>query len=143
MAGPALQAIVTLGRRTAEFHLALAEEKKNPAFKPEKATATYTQQLAEAVTRQIQEALAILTAKSANLPPGPGADACRRILFEAPSLLERVGGIALIGEKLGHRIRHHGDYHLGQVLLTEANDFIILDFEGEPLRPLSQRRSKG
>ena len=142
MAGPALQAIETLGHRTAEFHLALTEEKKNPAFKPEKATAAYTQQLAEAVTRQIQEALAILTAKSASLPPGPGADACR-ILFEAPSLLERVGSIALIGEKLGHRIRHHGDYHLGQVLLTETNDFIILDFEGEPLRPLSQRRGKG
>ncbi len=142
MAGPLLQVVKTLGRRTAEFHLALAEEKKNPAFKPEKATAAHTQQLAEGVKRQIQEALSLLHAKTGLLPPELGADACR-ILFEAPAVLDRVSAVASIGDQLGALIRHHGDYHLGQVLLTEKDDFIILDFEGEPLRPISGRRRKG
>jgi maltose alpha-D-glucosyltransferase/alpha-amylase len=45
------------------------------------------------------------------------------------------------GSPLPQRIRIHGDYHLGQVLRVKT-DFVILDFEGEPARPLAYRRSK-
>ncbi|MGW8194756.1 MAG: maltose alpha-D-glucosyltransferase, partial [Desulforhopalus sp.] len=66
-----------------------------------------------------------------------------RVLQNIPELLNYAGEIAAVGDRLGELIRHHGDYHLGQVLLTEKNDFILLDFEGEPLRPLAERRMKG
>lgn len=137
-----LQAISTVGRRTAEFHLALAEEKKNPAFKPEKSTAAFTAQLAESVTRQIHDALLNLNVRMNELPVEL-RDNCALILEEVPALLDRVGEMTEIGAALGQLIRHHGDYHLGQILRTRDNDFILVDFEGEPLRPMAARRLKG
>jgi maltose alpha-D-glucosyltransferase/alpha-amylase len=137
-----LPAIRLLGKRTAQLHLALAEEKKDPAFKPEKASTAFTAQLAEAVIRQIQEALATLSGKITELPAGMRKDA-DRVLSDGPAVLDRIGEMPEIGDKLGYLIRHHGDYHLGQVLRTEDRDFIILDFEGEPLHSLAQRRRKG
>jgi len=142
MTGEYLQAVKTLGVRTAEFHRALAEEKSNPAFKPVKATAVYTEQLAESVIRQVQEILPILNAKTAQLPAEVHKNA-DRVLHAAPELLEKVEEMTAVGEKLGQLIRHHGDYHLGQILRTKSNDFILLDFEGEPLRSMAERRRKG
>ena len=48
----------------------------------------------------------------------------------------------MISDDAGQLVRHHGDYHLGQVLRTSADDFQIIDFEGEPARPLAERRER-
>jgi maltose alpha-D-glucosyltransferase/alpha-amylase len=141
MAGDFLQAVRTLGRRTAEFHLALSAEKKNKDFLPEPATAAFTTQYAEAISRLGNEALTALTQKITDLSPAL-RETADRILIEGPNLLDRVQGFAAIGKNLGFLIRCHGDYHLGQVLRTENDDFILLDFEGEPIRPLAERRRK-
>jgi trehalose synthase-fused probable maltokinase len=66
-----------------------------------------------------------------------------RVLVKGPTLLSRIGILAEVGENLGQLIRHHGDFHLGQILVTADHNIILLDFEGEPLRPLAERRSKG
>ena len=137
-----LQAIRILGHRTAEFHMALSEEKKNPAFKPVKSDAVFTEQLAEAVIRQIQNVLPMLRAVTTDLPMEMRENA-DRILSEVPALLDKISEMSVMAGKLGQLIRHHGDFHLGQVLRTNNNDFILLDFEGEPLRPLAERRRKG
>lgn len=141
MADPYLRAVRTLGRRTAEFHLALAAAKKNRDFTPLNATPYYTGQYAESVFREGQDTLALLNNKIADLPEEVQQTA-NQVLVAGPDLLIRVQDFAAIGEDLGQLIRIHGDYHLGQVLLTEDDDFVLLDFEGEPLRPLSERRRK-
>jgi maltose alpha-D-glucosyltransferase/alpha-amylase len=137
-----LQSIRTLGQRTANFHLALAQEKKNPDFKPVNATRMFTEHLAESIAGEIQDSLALLSGRMKDFPAAARKKA-DRVLVEGPSLLSRIGNLAEVGENLGQLIRHHGDFHLGQILLTADHNFILLDFEGEPLRPLSERRSKG
>jgi maltose alpha-D-glucosyltransferase/alpha-amylase len=136
-----LTAARNLGERTAQFHLALSREKRNPHFRPEKASAAFTEQLADTISRDIQETLALLTARIADISPFIRREA-DRALVEGPALLGKIAEFASIGEDIGLLIRHHGDYHLGQVLRTEKDDFILLDFEGEPLRPLAERRTK-
>ncbi len=141
-AGLSLDAAALLGRRTAELHLALATPTDNPAFTPEPFT---PDALAADVTRiraQITGALDALKRAFNTLPDELTTDSAALILSRRAQLFARAHAIAEIPPaEAGMRIRIHGDYHLGQ-LLRSRNDYVILDFEGEPARPLAQRRAK-
>ena len=132
-------AALVLGRRTAQMHLALAQPGDDPAFAPEPFDAG---QLGEVVARVRDDAASAFNRLRDLLPSL--ADDITEIASGALSIRSRiVNRIATLeGTEPGcQRIRVHGDYHLGQVLRA-ATDFAIIDFEGEPTRPLAERRRK-
>ena len=136
----ALDSAATLGRRTAEMHRALASDPADPDFAPELLTPTDTTRLAEEAAIQVRSALEGLRIGLEKLPPEVAGQA-RSVVEGGPRLLaglDRLAGLA----PGSARIRVHGDYHLGQVLGVEEGDFVILDFEGEPARPLAARKRK-
>jgi maltose alpha-D-glucosyltransferase/alpha-amylase len=129
-----------LGERTAELHVALASAPPElPAFAPEPFSTLHQRSLYESMRTSSGRAFALLRQRLADLAPDARA-AAEEVLAAQGLVRERFA--LLLGPKVtATRIRTHGDYHLGQVLYT-GKDFVILDFEGEPARPLSERRLK-
>jgi maltose alpha-D-glucosyltransferase/alpha-amylase len=128
-----------LGRRTAELHAALGSRDDDPAFAPEPLTPFYQRGLYQSMRNLTSQVLRILGERIRSLPPEVQADA--RTLAGMREKVLAAFHVVLGRPISGMRIRCHGDYHLGQVLYT-GKDFVIIDFEGEPARPLSERRLK-
>jgi len=128
-----------LGRRTAELHLALASAHGNPAFVPEPIGHEGLVRLAGEMRDHGAAALDVL-ARAADAVPAALAADVERVLTHRDALLDRLGAIVGLSPALA-RIRVHGDFHLGQVLATPG-EVAIIDFEGEPLRPIEERRAK-
>ena len=125
-----LDQLGSLGTVTAQMHTVLASDAGDPAFSPEEPS---------------QEALSLLTATVdedierifVRLPDDPRVEP---IIGRGQDVRERLASRAQIGVG-GRVIRVHGDYHLGQTLYTPER-WMIIDFEGEPARPLPERRAK-
>ncbi len=140
-AGFYLDAAALLGRRTAEMHLALATPTDNPAFAAEPLAAPNLLTDAQRIDAQINLTLEALKRGMSQLTDFT-ADAAALLLSQRIDLFARAHAISSTPPKAaGQRIRIHGDYHLGQILRAK-NDFVILDFEGEPARSLAERRAK-
>ncbi len=137
--GAYLDSARLLGRRTAELHLALASDPNQPAFAPEPFTPEFQAHLQRSMRELVDHNMQLLRTRFAALPES-GKDDAQQVLMREAEIAGRFD--ALLARPIrALRTRIHGDYHLGQVLYTGA-DFMIIDFEGEPARPLSERRMK-
>ena len=137
--GPFVETARRLGSRTGELHSLLASERENPAFTPENFSTLYQRSLYQSMRSLSGRVFHTLTKRVKDLPEGLRPDG-EKVLRLEDAVMERFRGITRM-KITARRIRCHGDYHLGQVLYT-GKDFFIIDFEGEPARPLSERRLK-
>ena len=129
-----------LGIRTAEMHRALAEYGDgDPDFAPEPIGAEDIRQWRRALEASAADMLSQLERNRTRLPSSARGLAERLIVVQ-DQFFRRIR--MLIPDEIeAQKTRFHGDFHLGQVLAVK-NDFFIVDFEGEPARPLADRRCK-
>ncbi|MDD5760437.1 MAG: hypothetical protein PHI06_15335, partial [Desulfobulbaceae bacterium] len=137
--GDGFAAFETLGRRTAEFHLALAGSTRQPGFKPETMDTGYLQGLTDTFSHHASQTLADLSAALRDLPTDL-QEIVNQVLAGGNQLINRFHDLSGMKGR-ATRIRCHGDYHLGQVI-RRGVDWILLDFEGEPLRTMTERQEK-
>jgi maltose alpha-D-glucosyltransferase/alpha-amylase len=143
-AGLYLDAAHLLGRRTAELHLALATPTTNIAFEAEPFTSEDLAAERERIEQQVSTALATLErtlASSTTEIPAETVEQAHDLVTRRGGVKERIAQVNGDPAEFGQRIRIHGDFHLGQ-LLRARNDFVFVDFEGEPARSLEERRRK-
>ena len=124
---PLLQEVHRLGAVTGGLHAALASDHRDEDFRPEPVGHDDVARWAGDIARELA---------ASDVRARLGADGAQTA-DAVPRALAALDGLP--GETV--KIRVHGDYHLGQVLKT-TDDFVIIDFEGEPARPLGERRQK-
>ena len=127
----------TIGMRLAQLHQALAMPSDDPAFAPEIASERHAIAWADGARAQLDHAFAVLDALGGGDPASADARRLHAMRSDADALLARLSRAAC-GTTL---MRIHGDLHLGQILVVQ-DDAYFIDFEGEPARPLAQRRAK-
>lgn len=139
LVGPYHTHIQLLGQRTAEMHIKLASNKNKASLRPQLINIFYQRSLYQSIRTLTDEVMRNLK-NHQKQQPLPIQDKISQLLQSEKAIHNILNNILNI-KMDGYRIRCHGDYHLGQIIYT-GKDFHIIDFEGEPARPLSQRLIK-
>jgi len=140
LSGPVFQELSGLGAVTGALHGALASDAESSDFAPEPITDADVTAWISRVAADLGRTSDVVRARLADLPREIENDA-RALLAGQAALRARADDLRALGVERCMKIRVHGDYHLGQALRT-APGFVLLDFEGEPDRPLAERRRK-
>src|SRR3954449_400496 len=125
-----LDRLRALGDVTGRMHSTLGSDSTNPAFAPEEPSTEALALLTATIDEEIERVFLDL----------PDSETVAPIAGRGEDVRERLQALSHVGAP-GRIIRTHGDYHLGQTMLADRG-WVILDFEGEPARPLPERRLK-
>ena len=135
-----LSSMHRLGQVTGELHVALASDAAEPDFTPEEITPADVTLWVSRIRSYGTEVISGLQNAAKSFPPQI-EEQLRKVSDNISLYLLKSGDLAVLAEQKIWKTRYHNDYHLGQVLKT-GNDFVIIDFEGEPARPLEERKQK-
>ncbi|GGA04025.1 phosphotransferase [Okeania sp. KiyG1] len=128
-----------LGKVTADIHRALASDLENPNFAPEQFTPFYQRSVYQYMRNQTGRILLKLKKHLSGFPQDK-QQLAKSVINRQDQIMTHLGSV--VERKItAMRTRCHGDYHLENVLFT-GKDFVVVNFEGEGVRPLNERRMK-